>query len=66
MPVGVFASLERAANVLAQGEGFAGAGSSAPPIIEKDFCLPTLPRAWCGLFESRSGKLKIEKKLCRR
>jgi hypothetical protein len=29
-------------------------------IIEDDLRIPTLSRAWCGLFESRSGKLEIK------
>jgi hypothetical protein len=34
--------------------------------VELSLCISTLSRAWCALFESRSGKLKIQLKLCRR
>jgi len=60
----VHASLERAADVLSAVKG-SRAGPSAASIIEGDLRLPTLSRAWCGLLESRSGKLKIQLKLCR-
>jgi hypothetical protein len=36
-------------------------GSSVPLIIEGDDLRPlALARAWCGLFQSRSGELKIK------
>jgi hypothetical protein len=41
-----------------RGEGFAGAAPSVR--IEGELRPPTLSWAWCGLLESRSGKLKIK------
>jgi hypothetical protein len=46
-----------------QGQGL---GAAQSVIIEGALRLPTLSRAWCALFESRSGKLKIQLKLSRR
>src|SRR5262245_24185533 len=57
--------LALATSHLAQSSSASRVKPSAPPIIEDDFRLSTLSRAWCGLFESRSGKLKIKQKLCR-
>ena len=49
----IHASLERAADGPQHGEGFAGAGPSASPIIAgDDLRFPTLSRARHGPFES--------------